>query len=95
MLAACVGIGSMFFFVWLITSAKERWPDYETLYAILFALVVVGGMTTFFVAMFRWRVRCPNCHEGYARFTHDENDSEYLTCNTCDYSEKTGYTLGD
>ena len=94
MAAAFASFASLFPVLWLFTWAKDRWPEFETLFFILFAIFIMAAMVLFYTAMCRWRTRCPKCSDGTARFTH-EKYVEYLTCNTCDYSEKTGYTLGD
>ena len=55
--------------------------------------IVIGTMVGFLWMMRGGKVKCPNCETKDARFTYD-GDIEYLSCLTCDFNEKTGYTLG-
>ena len=93
MISAALGIGSMFFATWLCGLANERWPNQEALFGVLLSIAIMLGLATFVVCMFWWRTRCPECRVGTAKFTYKNDDGEFLTCDSCDYSEKTGYNL--
>ena len=94
-LTAVLSFVFMFLAAWIRSLAEKHWPDFTTFFTILFGAVLLVCGYGFFVAMCRWRVRCPKCNAGTATFTYDERDMEYLTCESCDYSEQTGYSLGD
>ena len=92
---ALVSFGGIPVSLWLHTLATKQWPNLSTLFTILFALALLTGGIGFFVAMCRWRTQCPKCCDGTARFTYNKQDFEYLTCDSCGYSEATGYTQGE
>ena len=91
-----VAIASFFFpFLAVVLHgwACKQWPQGQNIFFWIFAITVVGAMALFFTAMFRWKVRCPNCGKYPAKFVYPENDREFLHCENCNYKEETGWTL--
>jgi len=93
MLFAFCGIAAMFVVGYLTSLASDTWPKLEAIFAVVFAFSVPLGILVFWYTVFHWKTKCPKCLTGVCRMTHDKNDREFLSCESCDYSEETGYDL--
>ena len=89
-----LSLAGMFLASWIHQLAWGRWPDHGFLLCSLLFAAIVICMAALLISIFWWRTRCPQCQKGIAKFTHDK-DVEFLTCSSCGFSEKTGYTMGD
>ena len=91
MVTLAIGFGGGGTAAWLALEGGKL----SLLWWIVFVIITIASSVAFIWLLTDKSYSCPKCKDGRTKFTYDESDAQFLSCDSCKYSEATRLIRGD